>query len=119
MFYHIVHKFTDTVGFIRNLPHGLVKAFYATLEEVLEADLILIVLDAASEHALVHKRVVDEVLKELGAEALKKLLVLNKMDLLGETEKIRLCDIFPGAVLISAKQGHGIKELVAGIRQLL
>ena len=109
--------FSDTVGFIRNLPHGLVKAFHATLEEVLDADLILIVIDAASEHAIQHKRVVDEVLKELGAESRTKLLVLNKTDLLGDAEKVRIQDVFPEAVLISAAQKQGIRELIAAVRK--
>jgi len=111
--------FSDTVGFIRNLPHGLVKAFHATLEEVLDADLILIVIDAASEHAVQHKRVVDEVLKELGAEARPRLLALNKTDLLGDPEKARVQDVFPEAVLISAAQKQGVPELIARIRQAL
>ncbi len=111
--------FTDTVGFIRNLPHGLVKAFHATLEEVLDTDLVLIVVDAASEHALQHKRVVEEVLKELGAGASQKILALNKTDLLGDQEKVRIQDVFPEAVLISATQKQGIKELITRIRQAL
>ena len=111
--------FTDTVGFIRDLPHGLVKAFHATLEEVLEADLILIVVDAATEHAVEHKRVVDEVLKELGAAASQKILVLNKTDLLGDAEKTRGRDVFPEAILISAMQKQGIPELIVRIRQML
>jgi GTPase len=111
--------FTDTVGFIRDLPHGLVKAFHATLEEVLEADILLIVVDAASEHAVHHKRVVDEVLKELGAEARPRLLVLNKTDLLGPAEKVRIQDVFPEAVLISAAQKQGFQELISRIRQAM
>ncbi len=111
--------FTDTVGFIRNLPHGLVKAFHATLEEVLDADLILIVVDAASEHAASHKRVVDEVLKELGAETKPRLLALNKTDLLGDAENARISDNFPGAVLISAAQKRGLRELIEAVRKLL
>jgi GTP-binding protein HflX len=108
--------FTDTVGFIRDLPHGLVQAFHATLEEVLEVDLILIVVDAASEHAVQHKRVVLEVLKELGAEASKKILALNKTDLLGDAEKARIQDAFPEAVLISAAQEQGLRELIDAVR---
>ncbi len=111
--------FTDTVGFIRDLPHGLVKAFHATLEEVLDTDLILIVVDASGEHALQHKRVVDEVLKELGAEAKPKLLALNKIDLLGEAEKVRIQDVFPEAILISAAQKRGFQELIMRIRQAM
>ena len=109
--------FTDTVGFIRNLPHGLVQAFHATLEEVLEADLILIVVDASSEHAPQHKRVVDEVLKELGAEASKKVLVLNKTDLLGDAEKARIKEVFPGAVLISAIEKQGLENLIQTLQR--
>lgn len=111
--------FTDTVGFIRDLPHGLVKAFHATLEEVLEADLILTVIDASSEHAAQHKRVVDEVLKELGAEASKKMLVLNKTDLLGDAEKVRIQDAFPEARLISAFTRSGLPELISAIQKSL
>jgi len=109
--------FTDTVGFIRNLPHGLVKAFHATLEEVLDADLILIVVDAASAHAVSHRRVVEEVLKELGAETRPKLLALNKTDLLGVAEQTRIQDVFPGAVLISATQKLGIPKLIDAVRK--
>lgn len=111
--------FTDTVGFIRDLPHGLVKAFHATLEEVLDADLILILVDAGGEHAAQHKRVVDEVLNELGAEAKPKLFALNKIDLLGPAEKSRIQGVFPEAVLISAVQKQGIQELIARVRKLL
>ena len=108
--------FTDTVGFIRNLPHGLVKAFHATLEQVLDADLILVVVDASSEHASEHVRVVEGVLKELGAEGKSKVFALNKTDLLGEAEKARIQNSFPGAVLISAAQKQGFRELIARIR---
>jgi GTP-binding protein HflX len=96
-----------------------VKAFHATLEEVLDADLILIVVDASTEHATQHKRVVDEVLNELGAESQRKLLTLNKTDLLGNAEKVRIQDVFPEAVLISATQKHGVRELIARIRNTL
>jgi len=111
--------FTDTVGFIRDLPHGLVKAFHATLEEALDADLILIVIDAASDHALEHKRVVLEVLKELGAESRPKMIALNKTDLLPEEAKARLADLFPGSLLISAAGKQGIPDLIAEIRREL
>ena len=109
--------FTDTVGFIRDLPHGLVKAFHATLEEALDADLILVVLDAANDHAIAHKRVVDQVLKELGAESKKQILALNKIDLLGEPEKARIQDAFPEALLISAAQKQGFRELIDRIQR--
>ena len=111
--------FTDTVGFIRNLPHGLVKAFHATLEEAVDADLILVVVDAASEHFIQHKYVVDEVLKELGAEAKKKVLALNKADLLNDAEKTRAQENFPEGVLVSAARKQGVKELIVKVRENL
>lgn len=109
--------FTDTVGFIRKLPHGLVKAFHATLEEVLEADLILLVVDASSAHTLEHKQVVDEVLTELGAGTKQCIIALNKADLLGEEEKARMKNIFPEALFVSALRKQGIHELLVRIRQ--
>lgn len=111
--------FTDTVGFIRNLPHGLVKAFHATLEEVLDADIILIVIDASTEQAFQHKRVVDEVLKELGAEMKRKILAMNKIDRMIPEEKARIQGSFPEAILISATEKKGLKELIDTIRLLL
>lgn len=75
---------TDTVGFIQNLPHDLVAAFRATLEEVCEADLILHVVDASSEMRATQMRVVDEVLEQLGAHGKEQLILLNKIDLCTE-----------------------------------
>ncbi|MBU9889628.1 MAG: GTPase HflX [Candidatus Omnitrophica bacterium] len=111
--------FTDTVGFIRDLPHGLVKAFHATLEEVLEADLILVLTDASSDYAVEHCDVVAQVLRELGAEGKKQILVLNKADLLGETERGRVRDRFPNAVLVSALKKEGLPELMGAVRGAL
>ncbi len=111
--------FTDTVGFIRDLPHGLVKAFHATLEEVLDADLILIVVDVASEYAVEHRVVVEKVLEELGASPKKKILALNKSDLLAEAERARVQDRFPGGVLISAAVRQGLSDLIAAVREAL
>lgn len=75
---------TDTVGFIQDLPHQLVAAFRSTLEEAAEADLILQVIDASHPDYQIHMEVVDEVLTELGAEAIPRLTVFNKMDLAEE-----------------------------------
>ncbi|HOW60084.1 MAG TPA: GTPase HflX [Candidatus Omnitrophota bacterium] len=111
--------FTDTVGFIRELPHGLVKAFHATLEEVLDADLILVVVDAASEHAMEHKQVVDQVLEELGAGAKEKLLVLNKADLLSDVEMARIQDVFPEGIMISSLTKAGFPNLIRTIQETL
>jgi GTP-binding protein HflX len=104
---------TDTVGFIEKLPHQLVEAFKATLEETVLADLVLHVVDAAApeERQLADMRAVDEVLEEIGAGDRPRLLVLNKADLLdaGERSDARLRH--PDAVLVSALSGEGLDEL--------
>ncbi len=104
---------TDTVGFIRKLPHQLVEAFKATLEETVLADLILHVVDASEpeERRLEAIRAVDEVLAEIGADDAPRLLVLNKLDLLDPDERSDLLISSPGAVGISAQTGDGVEEL--------
>jgi GTPase len=108
---------TDTVGFIRKLPHGLVEAFASTLEETLAGDLILHVCDAsADEDELVAQiAAVDGVLAEIGADDLPRLIVLNKIDRCDEVTRRRLRNRYPGAVLVSAETGEGIDELVVEI----
>jgi GTP-binding protein HflX len=105
--------FTDTVGFIEKLPHQLVEAFKATLEETVLADLILQVVDAAApeERRLADLEAVDAVLEEIGAGDKPRLLVLNKGDLLGEEDRREALLRHPGAVLVSALAGDGIDEL--------
>ena len=107
--------FTDTVGFIRELPHSLVKAFHATLEETINADAILIVLDVSDKNLQEHRIVVDDVLKQLGAAEKIKILALNKSDLLDDSELKRIKEIMPDGVLISAREKYGIKELTFSI----
>jgi GTP-binding protein HflX len=104
---------TDTVGFIRKLPHQLVEAFAATLEEALYADLILHVADAsAPEDELVDMlSAVDDVLAEIGAAERPRLLVLNKVDLLDDDRRRELSFRHPRAVQVSAATGEGIEEL--------
>jgi len=104
---------TDTVGFIEKLPHQLVEAFKATLEETVLADLILHVIDAATpeQRRLADMRAVDEVLEEIGAGGKPRLLVLNKADLLGEDERAEVLLRHPGAVLVSALADIGLGEL--------
>jgi GTP-binding protein HflX len=104
---------TDTVGFIEKLPHQLVEAFKATLEETVLADLILHVVDAAAleERRLADMRAVDAVLEEIGAGEKPRLLVLNKADLLGEEERREALLRHPDAVLVSALDGDGIEAL--------
>jgi GTPase len=104
---------TDTVGFIEKLPHQLVEAFKATLEETVLADLIVHVVDASApeERRLADMQAVDEVLGEIGAGEKPRLLVFNKIDLLSEEERRETELDHPEAVLISAQEGEGLDEL--------
>ena len=104
---------TDTVGFIRKLPHQLVEAFAATLEEALEADLIVHVADASAPEGELHEMIgaVEEVLAEIGAGERPRLLVLNKVDLLSAQRRRELSFRFPEAVQVSAEVGEGLELL--------
>jgi GTP-binding protein HflX len=104
---------TDTVGFIEKLPHQLVEAFKATLEETVLADLILQVVDAAAPEERRHAdiKAVDEVLEEIGAGGKPRLLVLNKADLLDRDERAEVLLRHPGAVLVSALADTGLEDL--------
>ena len=104
---------TDTVGFIEKLPHQLVEAFKATLEETVLADLILHVVDAAApeERRLADMRAVDAVLEEIGAGDRPRLLVLNKADLLEDDERDEVLLHHAHAVLVSALTGEGLDRL--------
>jgi len=105
---------TDTVGFIRKLPHTLVEAFKATLEEVIRTDLLLHVVDISHPQAEEHIAAVNAVLKEIGAEDKPTLMIFNKLDKLdGNGTWNRLIERFPHAVGISAKTGEGIQALLA------
>jgi GTP-binding protein HflX len=108
---------TDTVGFIEKLPHQLVEAFKATLEETVLADLILHVVDAAApeERRVADMQAVDEVLEEIGAGAKPRLLVFNKADLLDEEERGETSMEHPDAVLVSALDGTGLDDLRGAI----
>ncbi len=105
---------SDTVGFIRKLPHGLVEAFKATLEEVVQADLLLHVVDISHPHATEQINSVNAVLDEIGARGKPTLMVFNKVDRLGSAEIVaRYREFFPHAVSVSAKTGEGIPDLLA------
>jgi len=105
---------TDTVGFIKKLPHGLVEAFKATLEEVVQADLLLHVVDISHPQAEEQIAAVDAVLKEIGAEGKPVLMVFNKMDKLnGGGALNRFQEKFPHSVGISAMSGEGVSQLLA------
>ena len=104
---------TDTVGFIRKLPHQLVEAFSATLEEALGADLIVHVADASAPEGELHEMLaaVDAVLAETGAGETPRLLALNKVDLLDDDRRRELSFRFPGAVQVSGMTGEGLESL--------
>jgi GTP-binding protein HflX len=111
---------TDTVGFIRKLPHSLVEAFKATLEEVVQADLLLHVVDVSHPQVDEQIAAVNAVLEEIGAAGKSTLMVFNKVDRFGVDHSLNnLLDRFPHAVGISAKTGDGIPELLSELGSLL
>ncbi len=103
---------SDTVGFIDRLPHALVAAFRATLEEVAEADLVLHVIDAASDDRERHIAAVRRVLEEVGAQDVPMVEIYNKIDRIDPEERRRIQAADPAAVLISARGGAGIDDLL-------
>lgn len=102
---------TDTVGFVRELPPHLVASFHATLEETLNADLLLHVCDAADPDLELHVRAVEQVLRSLGAGEIPRLILLNKIDRVPPEERLALADVYPGAVPLSASSGEGLAAL--------
>jgi GTP-binding protein HflX len=112
---------TDTVGFIHKLPHQLVDAFRATLEEVNRADVLLEVVDAADPHFEEHRATVQTVLDELGAGEKPRLVVFNKVDLLDPlaNDGSRPAPAIAGAVFISARTGFGLDTLRTALSALL
>lgn len=111
---------SDTVGFIRNLPHSLIAAFRATLEEVTEADFLIHVVDTSHPQFDLQRQAVMEVLKELGAEKKPTITAYNKADLVKDTYRLRqLVAETPNAVYISALKAEGIAELMSRILSTL
>ena len=104
---------SDTVGFIERLPHSLVAAFRATLEEVAAADLLLHVIDASNPERDRHIAAVRSVLAEVGAEKVPVIEVFNKCDQLDEGERARVRAVHPAALCLSALTGEGRDELIA------
>ncbi|MDG4829746.1 GTPase HflX [Solwaraspora sp. WMMD1047] len=114
-----VYTLSDTVGFVRHLPHQIVEAFRSTLEEVSEADLVVHVVDGAHPDPQEQVRAVREVLAEVGADKLPELLVVNKIDAADEEMLLRLKREWPDAVFVSARSGRGIDGLRATIEARL
>ncbi len=108
---------TDTVGFLRKLPHQLVASFHATLEEALHADLLLVLIDGSSPEALDQLRAVDEVLETLGSQNLPRITVLNKLDLVADRANLTpLYEADPKAIAVSVLTGDGLGDLFAAIQ---
>ncbi|MGH8927794.1 MAG: HflX GTPase family protein, partial [Acidimicrobiia bacterium] len=110
---------SDTVGFVRRLPHHLVEAFRSTLEEVKKADLLLHLVDSADPEPEGQIAAVHEVLEEIGARQVPELLVLNKVDAVEAGTIARLRNLHPEAVVVSALEGTGIADLVEALSERL
>jgi GTP-binding protein HflX len=114
-----VYTLSDTVGFVRHLPHQLIEAFRSTLEEVGQADLVVHVVDGAHPDPGEQVRAVREVLADVDADGVAELLVVNKADAAGEETLLGLKRMWPEAVFVSARTGAGIDDLRAAIEQRL
>jgi GTP-binding protein HflX len=107
---------SDTVGFIRKLPHSLVASFKSTLKEVLEADLILVILDISSSQIADHIQTIKDILKEIGAHEIPQIHVLNKVDLISDRNMIKKQQrLFQNPITISAQQHLRLSELQSRI----
>jgi GTP-binding protein HflX len=109
---------SDTVGFIRKLPHQLVEAFRSTLEEVAESDLLLHIVDGSAPNAQEQIDAVHEVLREIKADDRPELLAVNKADIAGPEAKSIVAQ-YPGSVLFSAETGEGVDELLQALSDQL
>ena len=111
---------SDTVGFVRKLPHDLVASFRSTLKEVVDADLLLLVLDASSPQVLDHYNTIKNVLEEIAAGDKRNLIVLNKIDLVEDMQVLNeLKQSFPDAVMISALDKLRLDELLKSIQSIM
>jgi GTP-binding protein HflX len=110
---------SDTVGFVRNLPHQLVEAFRSTLEEVGKSDVIVHVVDASHPDPAAQLTTVRNVIGELDARHIPEIVVFNKSDLADEDQKLLLRGLEPRGIFVSARTGDGIDELLERIAELL
>ena len=106
-----IYTVTDTVGFVRHLPHQLVESFRSTLEEVTDADLIVHVVDGSDAHPEDQVTAVRDVLAEIDARTVPELMVVNKIDAADPVTLARLRHLLPEAVFVSARTGEGVDEL--------
>jgi len=113
------YTLSDTVGFVRNLPHQLVEAFRSTIEEISHSDLVVHVVDASHPDPGGQIQTVRDVLAEVEATDIQELVVFNKCDLIDETEQLALRGMEPGCLLVSAATGEGVRELLEKIESLL
>jgi GTP-binding protein HflX len=109
----------DTVGFVRRLPHHLVEAFRSTLSEANQSDLLVHMVDGTDDDPAGQIEAVEEVLSEIDASDVPQLLVINKIDALDVRGVTRLNNLWPEAVLISARTGQGLDELQSAIAEAL
>ena len=114
-----VFTMTDTVGFVRHLPHQLVESFRSTLEEIGEADVLVHVVDGSDEAPEDQVSAVREVLAEIDAATVPELVVVNKIDSADPATLLRLRSALPGAVFVSARTGEGIGELRTALAAVL
>jgi GTP-binding protein HflX len=111
---------TDTVGFVRKLPHALIESFNATLEEAALSDFLIHVLDASHPRVLEFYDTTKQVLEDLGADASRAIIVFNKMDRVhDESARISLRHRFPEAIFISVHTGQGLDELVTRLSEMV
>jgi len=111
--------YTDTVGFVRNLPHQLVEAFRSTLEEVGQSDVIVHVVDASHPDPGAQLATVRDVIGELGARDIPEIVVFNKSDLADDEQRLLIRGLEPTGIFVSARTGEGIDELLVRIAEVL
>jgi len=107
---------SDTVGFLKDLPHNLIASFHATLAEVHEADILIHIVDATSEDLEEKIVTVNNVLEEIGADKKPRVLVINKIDRIFDEEKQRFLCKFPEAMFVSALKNSGLDHLRERLR---
>ena len=114
-----LYTLTDTVGFVRNLPHQLVEAFRSTLEEVADSDVIVHVVDGSHPDPASQLATVRDVIGEVGARDIPELVVFNKSDLVSDDDRLILRGLEPRAIFVSARTGEGIEQVLAALAELL